>query len=91
MKKLFALVALLFVVVATSPSSADEIVRGPLAEYVSQHDKSYGWVKIDEGRLGEGSYAELILTSQTWRKITWKHQLFILHLQSQLLSFNLVN
>ena len=50
---------------------------GPLADYVAKEDKSYKWTKRREGELGTGRYAELTLTSQTWKNIVWKHQLFI--------------
>lgn len=54
-----------------------EEAPGPLAAYVAQADNSFGWVKRREGELAGGSFVELILTSQTWRDITWKHQLFV--------------
>jgi len=68
------------VVLASGWRGADgaERIVGPLAEYVAKPDASYGWKKIREGNLGPTSYAELILTSQTWRNIVWKHQLFII-------------
>lgn len=49
-----------------------------LATYVASPDDSFEWVKRREGKLGESSYVELTLTSQTWRDIVWKHQLFII-------------
>ena len=58
--------------------SAKEAVQGPLADYVGKPDDSYGWVKRREGKLLGASYAELTLTSQTWRGIPWKHQLFVI-------------
>lgn len=51
--------------------------EGPLAKYVAKEDKTYGWTKRREGQLGSGKYVELILTSQTWKEIPWKHQLFL--------------
>src|SRR5436309_3197822 len=50
---------------------------GALAAYVAQPDDSYRWVKRRSGPLAGGEYAELILTSQTWHGIAWKHQLFV--------------
>jgi PhoPQ-activated pathogenicity-related protein len=52
-------------------------IQGPLADYVAKEDKSYKWTKRREGKLGTGDYVELTLTSQTWKDIVWKHQLFI--------------
>ena len=77
MRKLIAFCVSLLVVLAASRSSDGEICNDPLADYVAKNDKSYRWVEIDEGHLGEGSYSELILTSQTWRDTVWKHQLFL--------------
>jgi PhoPQ-activated pathogenicity-related protein len=57
---------------------ARESATGPLAEYVAAKDDSYGWTKRSEGSVLTCQYKELILTSQTWRGIPWKHQLFIL-------------
>ncbi len=48
-----------------------------LKQYVEKPDPSYHWTKRREGTLGKGTYVELTLTSQTWRDIVWKHQLFI--------------
>lgn len=53
-------------------SSADE-----LAQYVSKPDSSYAWREVSSGRSGSTDYVELILTSQTWREVSWKHQLFV--------------
>ena len=48
-----------------------------LVDYVRKPDASYAWKLRREGDLGTGRYAELILTSQRWHDITWRHQLFI--------------
>ncbi len=50
---------------------------GELAEYVKQTDPSYHWELLHSGRFDSGHYLELILVSQTWRGIPWKHQLFL--------------
>lgn len=62
-----------------SLSSADqtEFADNALFRYVAKPDDSYRWTKRREGKIGKGTYVELTLTSQTWRGITWKHQLFI--------------
>jgi PhoPQ-activated pathogenicity-related protein len=51
---------------------------GLLTDYVTRTDTSYHWDPVRSGRLGSGDYVEVILTSQTWRDIPWKHQLFLL-------------
>lgn len=48
-----------------------------LAKYVATPDASYQWKVRSEGKLGLGRYYELIMTSQTWKDVTWKHQVFI--------------
>ncbi|HKD37093.1 MAG TPA: PhoPQ-activated protein PqaA family protein [Pirellulales bacterium] len=50
---------------------------GPLKAFVAKEDKSYHWTKRREAKLGKGTVVELTLTSQTWKNIVWKHQLFI--------------
>jgi PhoPQ-activated pathogenicity-related protein len=66
------LLVLLFIVAASRTYAADE-----LAHYVAQADSSYHWDLAQSGPLGSGDYVELILTSQTWHDIPWKHQLFL--------------
>lgn len=48
-----------------------------LAEYLARPDTSYQWHVRQRGKQGSGEFAELIVTSQTWHDIPWKHQLFI--------------
>ncbi|MEX0977370.1 MAG: PhoPQ-activated protein PqaA family protein, partial [Pirellulales bacterium] len=72
------LLAALIGAVSTLCAAAEPPASGPLAEYVARDDNSYAWRVRREGRLGSVSYAELILTSQTWKDTTWKHQLFVM-------------
>ena len=67
----------LMLILLTMPCvvAADE--AGPLAAYVAKSDASYGWKLRREGKFDNGEFVELTLTSQTWRGIDWKHQLFI--------------
>ena len=60
-----------------SPKRPLKPAEGPLKAYVAKEDKSYHWTKRREGKLGKGTVVELTLTSQTWKNIVWKHQLFI--------------
>lgn len=74
--------ASLAIVLCIRPLAAEEAAalkpaEGPLKAYVSKEDKSYRWSKRRDGKLGKGTYVELTLTSQTWKDIVWKHQLFI--------------
>jgi PhoPQ-activated pathogenicity-related protein len=52
--------------------AGDELMR-----YVTQADESYAVHLMRTGQLGTAGYLEAVLTSQTWRGIVWKHQLFI--------------
>jgi PhoPQ-activated pathogenicity-related protein len=52
--------------------------KSPLHAYVAKADDAYRWVKRREGTVLGVSYAELILTSQKWKDITWRHQLFVI-------------
>lgn len=56
---------------------AAEVAPGPLADYVAKADASYTWTKRRGGKLADGDYVELTLTSQTWKGIVWRHQLFL--------------
>jgi PhoPQ-activated pathogenicity-related protein len=49
-----------------------------LASYIARPDKSLEWHQVDAGKVGTADYVEYQLTSQTWRGIQWKHQLFVL-------------
>ena len=55
-------------------SAGDELAR-----YVTQPDASYAIRTLRSGRFHGTDYVEAVLTSQTWRGITWKHQLFIVN------------
>ena len=61
----------------TPIAAAREAATGPLANYVAAKDDSYRWVKRSEGSVLSCKYVELTLTSQTWRGVVWKHQLFL--------------
>ncbi len=58
------------VVPATTPT-------GMLDGYVRRPDAAYGWTIRRRGPSGSGEFAELILTSQKWRDLVWRHQLFV--------------
>ena len=59
-------------------AQAREPLTGALADYVAAPDTSYTWTKRSEGSVLTCKYVELTLTSQVWRGVTWKHQLFLL-------------
>jgi PhoPQ-activated pathogenicity-related protein len=64
---------------ALSPAWSDEALpKGKLAEYIARPDPSFAWREVGSGNLAGAEFAEYLLTSQTWRGVTWKHQLFVL-------------
>ena len=74
---LASLLAIELAATATAAPTAPAATPSALEQYVAKPDASYRWQKRREGQLGAGTYVELTLTSQTWRDIPWKHQLFI--------------
>src|SRR4026209_1125823 len=59
------------------PAGASDESPGELARYVAAPDVSYEWREVKSRRAGSAEVTELILTSQTWREIPWKHQLIL--------------
>jgi PhoPQ-activated pathogenicity-related protein len=59
-------------------SDSEPTSPGALAAYVARPDSSFGWREVASGRVGSAEYVEYLMTSQTWRGIPWKHQLFVL-------------
>src|SRR5262245_28819367 len=79
MLRFFWIATIAFLVLVAQATALERApLTGPLADYVRAKDDSYRWVKRSEGSVLTCKYAELILTSQTWRDIVWKHQLFII-------------
>ncbi len=71
-----AAAALLLCALATALGAAH--ASGELEQYLATPDPSYSWREVSSGRLGSSEFVEAILTSQTWRGIPWKHQLFVI-------------
>jgi PhoPQ-activated pathogenicity-related protein len=63
---------------ALAPAQARADASDQLASYLAAPDASYAWREVKSSRLGATEITELALTSQTWRGIPWKHQLFLL-------------
>jgi PhoPQ-activated pathogenicity-related protein len=71
--------AALFILPSTMVESVDARAAGDeLAHYVSSPDESYTWHVVRSTRIGRSQLHELVLQSQTWRGVTWKHQLIIM-------------
>jgi len=76
----FLLAAILAGVVCTPAWSSEHATsdQGALAAYIARPDPSFSRREVMSGRVGKAEYVEYLLTSQTWRGIAWKHQLFVL-------------
>jgi PhoPQ-activated pathogenicity-related protein len=61
-----------------TPALARATSQSELARYVAAPDASYAWSEVKSRRVGSAKVTELILTSQTWRGIQWKHHLVLL-------------
>ena len=48
-----------------------------LKSYINNGDKTFSWEIKDSGKLGNTKVYQVLLTSQKWRGITWRHQLTI--------------
>ena len=48
-----------------------------LKSYITNGDATYSWVIKDSTKLGSSMAYQLVLTSQKWHNITWRHQLTI--------------
>ena len=63
---------------AQRPFAKPESLRSVLQDYVAKPDGAYRWQVRQERKLGAGSIVELQMVSQMWRKVEWKHQLYLI-------------
>jgi PhoPQ-activated pathogenicity-related protein len=67
--------------IGAEPGVGAENARGApsraLADYVARPDAAFKWSERSSGQVATTQYTELILTSQVWRDVTWKHQLYL--------------
>lgn len=69
--------ALAACLLAVAPACARAESPGELARYVAAPDASYAWREVNSRRVGSAEVTELVLTSQTWRDIPWKHYMVL--------------
>lgn len=74
-----ALFGALLATAFAAPEAREPAKTSGLAAYVARPDESYKLREVAAGRIGTAEYVEYRMTSQTWRGIEWKHQLFVLH------------
>ena len=70
----FRVVAACLIASGVAPSAYAD---GELAQYVAKPDASFAWRELGSGKLDGTDYVQVLLTSQTWRDIAWKHQLVV--------------
>jgi PhoPQ-activated pathogenicity-related protein len=76
MKQFFK--GILFVLIPILGFSQTKITpEKALKSYISNGDPTYSWELKDSTSLGSSKAYQLVLTSQKWRGITWRHQLTI--------------
>src|SRR5687767_8817580 len=69
--------ALAACLLAVTSAGARAESPGELARYIATPDASYAWREVNSRRIGSAEVTELVLTSQTWRDIPWKHHLVL--------------
>ena len=77
-----AVLAVMTCLLWLNPEVARATSHGELARYIAEPDASYAWREVNSRRVGSARITELILTSQTWRGITWKHHLVLIRPQN---------
>ncbi len=63
---------------AEEPSLFHQAAHEVLKKYVHAPDESYTWRVRQRAKVGSHEVVEIIMTSQTWRGIAWKHQMYLL-------------
>jgi len=63
-------------IVSTTTPSAD--VAGALARYVAKPDDSFNWELRTRYRVKGADAIELLMQSQTWQGVAWKHQVVLI-------------
>ena len=59
-------------------SKGPTIPENALSRYLDNGDRSFSWEVKDSFDIGKSTAHRLLLISQTWREIIWKHQLIVL-------------
>jgi PhoPQ-activated pathogenicity-related protein len=60
------------------PAFAADPAAAILPEYLARPDPAFGWKVRAEDRYHGAEWGELILTSQSWRGMPWRHQLYVI-------------
>jgi len=70
-----SLIAVSGVLAATQPAPVPP--GGQLAAYIARPEPAYQWTKVGEAQLGPCKVYGLLMTSQVWRDLPWKHSIYI--------------
>lgn len=75
---LFLLVAFAVSVLGVPLAAAPAVPLGErLAAYIARPEPAYAFTKVGEQQMGPSRASGLLMTSQVWRGITWKHTVTI--------------
>jgi len=80
MKKVFSLIILLYISAAIALAAPKKPItpETALQAYLQNSDKSFKW-EVQDKKKGDGVMIYRVqYTSQIWREITWKHEMFIM-------------
>ncbi len=69
---------LLLSVIALGGLAQPVTPENALQRYLSNGDNAYKWEEKNTYKDGDVTVTSLLLTSQTWRNITWRHQLVVI-------------
>lgn len=64
--------------VTSGKTTTETIPETALMAYMKNNDKSFKWEIIDSTQIADVKGYRLHLVSQTWRNITWNHELVVL-------------
>jgi len=64
--------------VAASAATSTDDVAGALARYVAKPDDTFKWEVRTRYRAKGADAVELVMQSQTWQDVTWKHQVVLI-------------
>jgi len=69
------LLAMILLAIPADSLLAQDAIPAEMATYVARPEPEYGWKHIHSRRVMGTTEHRLMLTSQTWQGITWKHYL----------------
>lgn len=77
MKQIKLLLLFILLIANVSLAQQKSIPSSALQDYLNNGDKSYGWEVKDTYKVGETDVYSLMLVSQKWQGILWKHELLV--------------